>query len=72
MIALSVLPLLLALVMRSPWQDKIGGRTFISAESPRIQYYGRIGFGLPAAPSFHYGGSGFKARFRGTTLALAL
>lgn len=48
----------------------IGDRTLVIADDPRIQYVGRIGVDEMAGPSFHYGGSNFRTRFSGTSLAL--
>lgn len=43
---------------------------WVSPDSPQLQYVGRVGFADPKVASFHYSVSGFRARFRGRSLAL--
>ncbi|HEY0867774.1 MAG TPA: GDSL-type esterase/lipase family protein [Fimbriimonas sp.] len=68
---MSLLPLLLTVAMQAPSAYRIGDRAYFDASLPRLQYFGRIGMEDPSAPSFHYGGSGFKVKFEGTSIALA-
>ena len=44
--------------------------TWVGADDARFQYYGRVGHEDPKAASFYYSATGFKARFRGRSLAL--
>lgn len=43
---------------------------WVPANDPKLQYVGRVGFEDPRVASFYYSASGFKARFRGRSLAL--
>jgi hypothetical protein len=44
---------------------------FVSPDSEHLQYFGRIGTADPKAPTLHYGSTGLRTRFTGTSLALS-
>lgn len=68
----SLLPaLLVALAGRSSAQGKTPPNAlWVSPDDGRLQYFGRIGFDDPKAPTFYYSATGFRTRFRGASIAL--